>query len=145
MVSGVNNGYNIGVDTMYSGTVGAAYQANYHNHKAIALSGDFKGDKNIELLLDDTLKYLFDNNLTSKNYVININFPLESSNTDISFKPMMTRTYFIRRDALANFKDNFCYIERNDISVNIPNDSDLYAVKNGFVSISKLYLAGDIL
>ncbi len=145
VVSGVNNGYNIGVDTMYSGTVGAAYQANYHNHRAIALSGDYKGDKNIMFLLEDTLKYVIDNNLTSNNYVTNINFPSEASNNEITFKPKITTTYFIRRDAAVKLTNQFCHIERNDISVKIPNDSDFYAVNNGYVSISKLYLAGEII
>ena len=36
--SGVNNGYNLGFDIKYSGTVGACYQAQYLGFKTIAFS-----------------------------------------------------------------------------------------------------------
>ena len=48
VVSGTNNGYNIGIDTRYSGTVGATLQAQYFGFKSLALSADRKGNSILE-------------------------------------------------------------------------------------------------
>ena len=41
VLSGVNNGYNVGYEIAYSGTVGAAFEANLNEIPAIALSSGF--------------------------------------------------------------------------------------------------------
>ncbi len=144
VVSGVNNGYNLGVDTMYSGTVGAALQALYHNHKAVALSGHKQSNETIDSLLEITLNYIIDQKMLSKEYIINVNFPIKIDK-DSLFQPSMTKPYFIRRGATASFDDYVCRVKRNKISVDLPSDSDLFAIRNGKVSISKIYLSGEVI
>ena len=38
VISGINNGLNMGIDILYSGTVAACFEANIHNIKSIAFS-----------------------------------------------------------------------------------------------------------
>jgi len=45
MVSGINHGLNLGEDTAYSGTVGAAYEAFTHGIPALAISAGRDGDE----------------------------------------------------------------------------------------------------
>ena len=54
VVSGTNNGYNLGVDTRYSGTVGAVLQAQYFGIPSIAFSSDRLGDTILKQELQKT-------------------------------------------------------------------------------------------
>ena len=78
VVSGVNDGYNLGFDTKYSGTLGACFQAQYLGFKTIAFSSDNKGIIMVESEFEKSLQYILDNNLLSKEYTLNVNFPKES-------------------------------------------------------------------
>ena len=77
VVSGTNNGYNIGIDTRYSGTMGAALQAQYYGFNSIALSADRKGNSILEEDLEKVIQYIFDNDLLSIDYSLNVNFARE--------------------------------------------------------------------
>ena len=52
VVSGINNGFNIGIDTLYSGTVGAATDGNLHGISSIALSAPRGKVEEFEKYLD---------------------------------------------------------------------------------------------
>jgi len=138
VVSGTNKGYNLGVDTMYSGTVGAALQASYLGYDSIALSADFRGSTKMKRLLKECLEYIFDNELTDKNHVVNVNFPKE--NTDNYKGIKCTKTYFIKYNVLYEFKDDYFLTKRELLNIDFPIDSDYYAVNNGWISISNLSL-----
>jgi len=139
VVSGTNNGYNIGIDVRYSGTVGAALQAQYFGIPTIALSSDYKGTKMIFSELKNTLQFVFDNKLVSSKYTININLPQDSFNESKGI--MMTKIYSLvhpYKPALLNNKyiPNRVYEWIGDI----PKDSEQYAFLNGYTSISKIKL-----
>lgn len=72
--SGVNKGYNLGDDILYSGTVSAAMEAALIGKKAIAFSvkyNSFEGTKYI----DEAIKYIFENSLLEKHNLYNVNLP----------------------------------------------------------------------
>lgn len=74
VVSGVNAGYNLGTDIVYSGTVGAALEANMYGIKSIALSAR----KNKNNFWDDVPRlfdYLFETFDWGSVKCFNINFP----------------------------------------------------------------------
>ncbi|HBD95197.1 MAG: 5'/3'-nucleotidase SurE [Spirochaetes bacterium GWF1_31_7] len=77
VISGINHGYNLGVDTIYSGTVGAARQAALSGIPSIALSSavinNTINSPLIKNFFDIHLDQIF--NQLSTDYVININFP----------------------------------------------------------------------
>jgi len=138
IVSGTNDGYNIGVDAMYSGTVGAALQGLYHGFKSIALSADPLGYRLARKELSGVVQHVFNTNLSSKDYILNINLPLDKHGEAKGI--LNTKTYPLTFDLSSHFEDdNYFYLTRNAVADMIPKDSDRYAVNEGYVSIAKVY------
>ena len=75
VISGVNRGYNIGTDQIYSGTVGAALEAVALDTKAIALSTCPQHYENVVEDLDRVFAYIFDNKLLDVHNAYNVNIP----------------------------------------------------------------------
>ncbi len=73
--SGINNGLNVGTDIIYSGTVSAAREAKISGLPAVAISTDFDAFSIVDQELDALLEYIFSNQLYSKDYILNVNFP----------------------------------------------------------------------
>ena len=77
VLSGVNCGYNLGREMIYSGTVGAALEAAVSGVKAIAFSTGFDTFAGAEAYLDAAWAFLQEHELLSKAQVWNINIPEE--------------------------------------------------------------------
>ncbi len=135
VVSGINHGHNISYDTMYSGTIGACLQALTYRIPAIAVSAEHNFEL-VESYFDEVMSYIKINNLLSKEYLLNINFPFGSEvkgikNTHIFYRKEVT--YYESRgnnkyQALRKLQDEECTDE----------SSDVYAVHHGYISIAKL-------
>jgi len=138
VVSGVNKGYNLGIDTKYSGTVGAALQANYSGMKAVALSGDYKGNKMIFDNFDKTMEYIIKKRLLSQDYILNINFPPETFEKDKGIQ--RTRLHYLQYEYDVELEGNAFRRKRRKVKGDIPKDSDIYAVNHGYISISQIGL-----
>lgn len=103
VISGINRGYNLGKDTMYSGTLAAATEAVTKGMKAVALSTSVKYyDKAVDHL-EEILAYLNDNRLWDFHDLYNINIPVNP------------RGFRITRLGDASFSEEF-----------IPVGNDLY-------------------
>ena len=136
-VSGTNNGYNIGIDTRYSGTVGACLQAQYYDCPSIALSADRRGNSILEQELEKTLNYIIKNNLHSKDYTLNINFPRESFGSTKGI--LLTDVHYFKFRFSPVFSGNKFEPHRSYIEdVNLPEGSDTWAYIKGYTSISKI-------
>jgi 5'-nucleotidase len=139
VISGINSGYNLGADTVYSGTVGACMEALKFKIPAIALSADYNQLDQAKHDLDKVLNYIFDNKLISKHYLLNINFPSKKFKkskgimiTDLGFRP--TRHYYIE-------EDGFFVTKRRFLDESFQEETDLYAVHNGYISVTPLKFA----
>ena len=75
-VSGINRGYNIGYDIMYSGTLAAATEAAHKGMKAIALSTSIKYYDQAVNHMEEIFRFLEDNNLLQHGNLYNINIPV---------------------------------------------------------------------
>lgn len=75
VISGVNKGLNLGVDMMYSGTVGAACEAINLGLKAIALSTTPANYPNATAELDRIFRFVQEHDLLSAHNLYNINIP----------------------------------------------------------------------
>jgi len=140
VVSGVNKGFNIGIDTIYSGTVGAAVNAKYYGLNAVALSADPNDFQLVEHNLKNVMEYLVKNKLYEGDFVLNLNFPNNSYEEIIDYQD--TTVYGIQYDLDKNvLKSNNHFklsLGRKQPLSSLPKDSDLYAVKSGNLSISKI-------
>ena len=137
VISGCNHGFNVSYDTMYSGTVGACLQALTFEVPAIAISCD-NNFEIIEKYFLETFNYILKKNMLSKEYMINVNFPLGEESkgikeTHIHYRNKEEATFYVKNSdgeylAMRSIKDNECLDE----------NSDVYAVHHGYISISKL-------
>jgi 5'-nucleotidase len=137
VVSGTNNGYNLGIDTRYSGTVGAVLQAQYFGFKSVAFSSDRLGDRMLKLELQKTFEYILQHDLLSTEYSLNVNFPREKfeqangiMETTIHYHKFQ---YFPTIEG-STFKPNRTYIHEG----NLPENTDTWAYSKGYTSISKI-------
>ena len=137
VVSGCNHGFNISYDTMYSGTVGACLQALTFEVPAIAISCD-NNFEIIERYFLETFNYILKKNMLSKEYMLNVNFPLGETSkgikeTHIHYRKKDEATFYIKNSdgtflAARSIKDKKCQ----------DDSSDVYAVHHGYISITKL-------
>ena len=135
VLSGINRGYNLGHDIVYSGTVGAIFEGARLGMKGIALSTDIYGfDKAFEML-DSTYKFILDNNLLDKADLLNVNFP----DFDIQGISLTEQGGEFYSDEFVNTGNDMyiqvgdpIYPDSEDISI------DINAVLNGYISITPL-------
>ena len=73
--SGVNCGYNLGREIIYSGTVGAALEAGMQNVKGVAFSTGFKTFDGARMHLDTAWNYMVQNDLFARSSLWNVNIP----------------------------------------------------------------------
>ena len=149
IVSGVNNGYNLSYDAMYSGTCGACYQALMYSKKAIAFSvKKFFGEEMVQINedMENTLKYILDNNLASEKYFLNVNMqePKYEKAKGIKFTRLYPRPskFYMEPHNIPKhiFKVQHCYeVDNSNIEYDIP------ATEQGYISITPLGLpTGDL-
>ena len=134
IVSGINNGFNLGIDIYYSGTVGAAFQAQYHGVPSMAFSADYRFEGDLKKAFSRTFKRMIDENLPSRDYVINVNFPPKIKRvkyvetTPVSFKSRLEGSISGSR---------FEY-RRQIIEQKLAKDTDYFNYLKGKITYSKL-------
>ena len=74
--SGINDGYNTGIDALYSGTVGAAMEGLVHGVRAVAFSlgAGAAGFDLIDAYFDELVRYVLEHPC-GRNEIYNLNFP----------------------------------------------------------------------
>ncbi len=138
VVSGVNDGFNIGIDTIYSGTVGATMEALYHGKKAIAFSTEYNNFEIVDNEIDSVISYIFGNDLVSSDYVLNVNFPKKEFTKSKGIA--ITDLGIIRSEIEFSEKENMMYSKRTFQPSENTEITDTWALKNGYTSITPLKL-----
>ena len=130
--SGVNRGFNLGKDIVYSGTCGAIFEGGRLGIPGIAFSTEPTSFEGAEKYLDLAYSFIVDNGLLEKNMLYNVNLP----NTDGSIR--------ITRQGGIYFHDEFKYlgddiweqtgyiVSENEGDPTLDTDS----VRDGFISIT---------
>ena len=143
VLSGINNGYNIGLDILYSGTVAACMESLLFDVPAMAFSVEAGGGFDafyhyFPILMDKLLQEKI-----SKNEIWNINIPgCEVRNVKgiqydriPSNAKMYRKTNYIREEIDA---DQFL-LKPNYIKSKITEEgTDLAALADGFISVGKI-------
>ena len=134
VLSGINRGFNLGKDIVYSGTAGAIFEAARLGINAIAFSTHPVNFDSAAKYLDKAYRFITDNNLFDLCRLFNVNIP------DGEGKIRITRQGGIY------FHDDFVYrgddiweqtgyiINDNEGDTSLDTDS----VRNGFISITPL-------
>lgn len=135
VLSGINRGYNIGEDIVYSGTAGAIFEARALKHKAIAFSTDTHGFECASAHLDDAYNFILSNKLFDYGDLFNVNIPGKD-----------VKGIKVTRQGDRYYQDEFV-CEGNDMyrqlggCIYIRRDSpddDTEAVLSGYISITPL-------
>ena len=134
VLSGINRGFNLGKDIVYSGTAGAIFEAGRLGINAIAFSTHPKSFDSAAKYLDKAYGFINDNNLFDLCRLFNVNIPDGEGEIRIT------------RQGGIYFHDDFVYTG-NDIweqTGYIINDNegdatlDTDSVRDGFISITPL-------
>ena len=135
VLSGINKGANLGKDIVYSGTVGAIFEAVALDHKALAFSTFPDTLEDAAKHLDMAYGYIDQNKLLEYNPIYNINIP-----------PIVSGVKITRQGA-SYFADEFVPIGNNLYSQRgyytpdkDQNDLELdaVAVNHGYISITPM-------
>lgn len=134
ILSGVNRGFNIGEDILYSGTVANVFEASLRGSKGIAFSTDHRSFTEAEKWLDKIWDYFVTNDLLSYNNIYNVNIPLDAKGIKWT------------KQGGAYFTDEFIEVGQGLYSQegysiykhgeNLTLDTD--AVMNGYVAVTPL-------
>lgn len=134
VLSGVNKGFNLGTDILYSGTVGAVFEAECFNTRALAVSTDSKSFEASWQWFDRILDFIFKKDLFQFHGLYNINIPVDPK--DI----LITRQggpYY--KDRFINKGDDMYLADGFSVYQGTSNlEDDLDAVMNGYISVSPL-------
>jgi 5'-nucleotidase len=134
VISGVNRGYNIGTDILYSGTVAAATEAAILGLPAIAFSTNFDKYDTVIGSLDSVWDYFEEHKLLEKHSLYNVNIANDE------------KGFIITHQGGSYYSDSFLKVEEglykaNGKCVFTPsNDTtrDTDAVMSGYNSITPL-------
>ncbi len=86
VLSGINRGVNVGGDIVYSGTIGAVFEAAKLGIKAIAFSAFPDEQEKAAKYLDRAYAYLMENNLFAENSMYNVNIPGEARDIRMTYQ-----------------------------------------------------------
>ncbi len=135
VLSGINKGANLGKDIVYSGTVGAIFEAVALDHKALAFSTFPDTLEAAATYLDDAYCFIEENNLLRLNPIYNINIPENAVGVKIT------------RQGASYFADEFVPIGNNMYSQRgyyTPDKDqnnltlDAVAVNHGYISVTPM-------
>ena len=136
-ISGVNRGFNLGSDCMYSGTVGAASEAVNQGMKAIALSTPFGYYDTVGATahLDQVFDFIQKHGLLDKHNFYNINIPEHPKGIRIT------------RQGGPYYTDDYLPLGHDDlyqptgVPVWVPHDDDTLdadAIIHGYISVTPM-------
>lgn len=130
--SGVNRGFNLGKDIVYSGTAGAIFEGGRLGIPGIAFSTQPDTFDGARKYLDTAYNFIIENNLLDKNMLYNVNLP----NADGRIK--ITRQGGIYFHDEINYLGNDIWEQTGYIIQDKEGDplTDTDAVRDGFISIT---------
>ena len=133
VLSGINNGYNVGQDIVYSGTVAAASEGVLEGKRAIAFSIYPHHYQAAIPVFDEIMEFIFKNNFFDHCLLYNVNIPKKSLGIKIT---KQGNTFFDTRFELVES----LYYQRGNPRFHMDQDvdTDVWAIENGYISISPL-------
>lgn len=132
--SGINKGYNIGNDILYSGTISAVFEASLKNIKGIAISCSNKTFEGTAYL-GTIFSYLEEHQFFPLAKIININIPISPNHICITRQGRLPFVSYYEQK-----KDGLYYLQGHpDLTDGLIDvDLDVYAINHQQVSISFL-------
>lgn len=142
LISGINNGYNLGSDVLYSGTVSAAMEGPYYQIPAIAASM-YPMDAERCAQTARLIQQLIEKVIIKGKFpgILNVNVPPEGeiSLGNIRVVPQTVQIYHNVIEPRQDKDGSICYHIVGDIDMDgAPDNSDVAAVRHGHIAITPL-------
>lgn len=136
VLSGMNRGVNLGADIVYSGTVGAIFEAARLGMNALGFSAYPDGQEAAAKYFDEIYDFIVKNNLFVDCKLYNINIPYESKGIRVTCQGS---EYFSDRFVLTD-EENMYLQTGEPIPDMYPDDihRDTVAMEKGYISITPL-------
>lgn len=137
VLSGINRGVNVGDDIVYSGTIGAVFEACKLGVKAIAFSSFPTEQEEAAAYLDQAYAYLVENALFEENPMYNINIPANAKGVRMTYQGT---TYYSDEFEKVEGEENM-YRQVGEL---IPDlhpedmDRDTVALHSGYITVTPL-------
>ena len=139
VLSGVNKGFNIGEDILYSGTVANIFEASLRGYKGIAFSTDPTDFAEATKRLDEIYDYFVKHDLLFHNDIYNVNIPLNSKGIKWT---KQGGAYFT--DEFVKIDDTHYHQQGHSIyQLNHDYTLDTDAVMNGYIAITPMSIRRD--
>lgn len=134
VLSGINKGFNMGEDMLYSGTVANIYEAALRGCRGIAFSTDPTSFDEAEAKLDEIWQYIVKHDLFAHCSHFNVNVPLHSKGIKWTKQggPYFTDEFVKKGDGLYSQEGYSIYQIGTDFTL----DTD--SVMNGYISITPI-------
>lgn len=135
VLSGINRGTNMGGDIIYSGTMGAIFEAGNQHHRGIAFSTTPENLEGATEYLEEAYNFILENNLFDYSDLYNVNIPETVKGIKIT------------KQGNAFFSDSFFKVDENTYSqhgemIADKNSDDLdrdsIAFSNGYISVTPM-------
>ena len=147
VLSGINHGYNLGVDIPYSGTIAAAAEATLQGTRAVALSQAYDPARGLdwrtaETYGPDVIRRIIQPDWP-KGTLVSVNFPdlppdqVKGVRTT-GYAPLKLGDDYIQRDDPRG--RSYFWIGLPRYSGEVPADTDAEALQQGYVAVTPLQL-----
>lgn len=135
ILSGINRGVNLGADIVYSGTVGAIFEAARLDIPAIAFSAFPDGQEKAAKYFDEVYEYIMKNNLFKETPLYNVNIPNEPKGMRMTYQgSQYFSDEFIHKegDMYMQYGEPIADVSPDDL------DRDTVAINHGYITITPL-------
>lgn len=132
--SGINNGYNVGEDILYSGTAAAIFETSLRQTRGIAFSTERDNFDFAKQYLNEIYRYFTENTLFKYNDIFNVNIPTIVNGIRITKQggAYFTDEFIKTDDSHFDQRGYMIYKYGNNLEL----DTD--ATMNGYISITPL-------
>ena len=137
VLSGINSGVNVGVDIVYSGTLGAIFEAARLGVPAIGFSSFPSTLESAASYLGQVYDYIVKNNLFAKNPIYNVNIPEKAQGIRMTYQGS---PYFSDEFEKIDGQENMYMPAGVPIEDVCPDDldRDTVAIHKGYISVTPL-------
>ncbi|KRQ86630.1 5'-nucleotidase SurE [Caloramator mitchellensis] len=143
IISGINDGFNLGTDVIYSGTVSAAVEGAIYKIPSIAVSIDFHGDDEYYSMAANYARKIVEmtKNKIKEDVVLNVNIPYAKEIKGIKVCNLGNRVYtnaYIEKE-VENGTNQRIFQLAGTVKDGDDGDTDVYFIKQDYITITPLH------
>lgn len=141
VISGINDGANLATDVLYSGTVGGALEGFLHDIPVLAVSLVKNSMLTFDEVAEVATKFFAEKMQGGEIFFDNLNFPKKyrAGNPEFKSARLGKRDYKNAFICTTENGKNFFEIRGEVYDIDKGEGTDIFAVENGFVSVTPLH------